>query len=254
MAQIDGLPTLTSASAALSISGYQPTQSPNTSSRRRQERISELEASWSSPPPYRPQAPLAPPAPDRAAPDPDTNVQIRRLQREVSDKEVQIRRLEQEIEDEKDEKRRLRAERHDAVDAQRRAKDELWRLETRVAKLDELLDASIKREKELESELDAAREEVAKLKRRLHEERSSYESDIRAKDIREKRIEQQLEDSQRTLEEEVERNRILAASVADRQVQAEAPRRSRKSDRRTSGVPFVSVPLGGSRSRLYMFT
>ena len=254
IAQIDGLPTLTSASAALPVGGYQPTQIPNRSFRRRQEGISELEASWSSPPPYRQQAPLTPPAPNRAAPDPETNAQIRQLQREVTNKETEIRRLEKGVEAERDEKRRLRAERHEAVDAQRRAKDELWRLRTQVANLDELLDASIKREKGLESELDAAKEEVAKLKRQLHEEQSSYECDIRAQELRDRRIKQQLEDTNCTLEEELTKSRLRAAGSADRQVQAEAPNRSRKSDRSTSRRPFVSVPLGGSRSRVYMWT
>ena len=253
-AQIDGLPTLTSASAASPVGRPQPDQSPNTSFRRRQEGISELEALWSSPPPYRQQTPLTPPAPNSVAPDVDTSVQIRQLQQELTNKEIKIKRLETEVEAEKDNKRRLRAERHEAVDAQRRAKDELRRLRIQVANLDELLDASIKREKDLESELDNARGEITKLKRQLHEEQSSYQSDIRAQEMRDRRIKQQLEDTHCTLEEEVRRNRLIAPDFADRQIQAEAPSRSRKSDRRTSGRAFVSVPLGGDRSRVYMFT
>ena len=254
VAQIDGLPTLRSASAALPVGRPQPNQSPNTSFRSRQEGISELEALWSSPPPYRQQAPLTPPVPNSAAPDADTSVQIRQLQQEVTNKEIKIRRLESEVEVEKDEKRRLQAERHEAVDAQRRAKDELYRLRIQVANLDELLDASIKREKELENELDTARDEIAKLKRQLHEEQSSYESDIRAQEMRERRIKQQLEDTHCALEEEVRRNRLLAADFADRQIQAEVPSRSRRPDRSTSGRPFISVPRGGSRRCVYMFT
>ena len=253
-AQIDGLPTLTAASAALPVCVPQPDQSPNTSFRRRQEGISELEALWSSPPPYRQQTPLTPPVPNVAAPDVDTSVQIRQLQREITNQEIRIRRLETEVEAEKDNKRRLRAERHEAVDAQRRAKDELGRLRIQVANLDELLNASIKHEKELESELDTAREEITKLKRQLHEEQSSYESDIRAQGMRERQMKQQLEDAHYALEEEARRNRLLAASSADRQIQAEAPSRSRKSARSTSGKTFISRPRDGNLRSIYMFT
>ena len=182
-------------------------------------------------------------------------MQIRQLQRDVLDKEIQIRRLETEIEAEKDNKRRLQSERHEAVDAQRRAKDELWRLRIQVANLDELLDASIKREKDLESKLDTARDEITKLKRQLHDEQSGYESEIRAQEMRERRIRQQLEDTNFTLEEEVRRNGVLAAGSADRRVQPEAPSRSRGSDRSTSGRPFISVPTGEKYHRcLYIFT
>ena len=254
VAQIDGLPTLTSASAALPVGGPQPNQSPNTSFRRRQEGIPELEALWSSPPPYRQQTPLTPPAPNSAAPDADTSVQIRQLQQEVTNQEIRIRRLETEVEAEKDNKQRLRAERHEAVNAQRRATDELCRLRAQVANLDELLDASIKREKGLESELDAAREEVTKLKRQLRDEQSSYESDNRAQEMRERRMKQQLEDTHWTLEEEVRRNRPFAAGFADRQVQAEAPSRSRRSNRSLSGETFISRPKGGSLRGVYIFT
>lgn len=254
IAQIDALPTLTSASAARPVGRSQPNQTPHTNFRRRSEGISELEALWSSPPPYRQQPPFTPPASNSAAPDADTSVQIRQLQREVSNKEIGIRRLETEVEAEKDEKRRLQAERHEAVDAQRRAKDELRRLRAQVANLDELLDASIKREKELESELDIAREEIVKLKRQLHKEQSNYESDIRAQEMRERRIKQQLEDTHCILEEEVRRNRSLAAGLADRQIQAETPSRSRRADKRTSGKTFISVPTGGNRRAVWMFT
>ena len=257
VAQIDGLPTLTSARTALPVGVPQPDLSPNTSSRRCQGIVSELEAaSWSSPPPYRQQAPLTPPATNSAAPDADTSAQIRQLQREVTNKENQIRKLEAEIEAEKDKKRSLRAERHEAVDAQRRAKDELCRLRAQVANLDELLDASIKREKELESELDTARDEIAKLKRRLHEERSSHESDVRAQEARERRIGQKLEDTHCALDEEVRRTSgLLAAGSADRRIRAEAPGRSRRSDRRTSGRTFISVPKeGGNRRGVWIFT
>ena len=253
IAQIDAL-NLTSASAALPVGGSQPNQNPHTNFRRRQESISELEALWSSPPPYRQQPPFTPPAFNTAAPDADTSVQIRQLQREVSNKEFEIRRLETEIEAEKDEKRRLRAERHEAVDAQRRAKDELRRLRAQVANLDELLDASIKREKELESELDIAREEIARLKRQLHKEQSNYESDIRAQEMRERRMKQELEDTHCILEEEVRRNRSLAAGLADCQIQAKTPSRSRRADKRTSGKTFISVPTGGNRRGVWIFT
>ena len=246
--EIDGLPTFTKASAALPIGGSPPNQSPNTTFRRRSEGISELEAFWSSPPPYRQQVPLSPPpAPDSAAPDADISVQIRQLQMDVTNKENQIRRLEAEVEAERDIKRSLQAERHEAVDAQRRAKGELWRLRIQVANLDELLDASIKREKDLESELDTARAEITKLKRQLHEEQSSYESDVRAQEVRERQMRQQLEDSHCTLEEEVRRNRVLAAGFAERQIQVEATRRSRRSDRSMSGRAFISIPTGSNR-------
>lgn len=253
-AQIDASPALTSASAALPVGRLQPDQSSKPSFRRCQEGISELEAMWSSPPPYRQQAPLAPPAANGLAPDADTNVQIRQLQREINNREVNIRCLESEVEAEKDTKRRLQAERHEAVDAQRRAEGEIWRLRKQVANLDELLDASVKREKELESELDLAREEIAKLKRRLHEEQSSYESDLRAQEMREKRIKQQLEDTHIALEEEVRRNRHLAAGPADRQVQDETPSRARRSKKSTSGKTFISRPKGGNLRDVWIFT
>ena len=247
VAQIDGLPTLTSASAALPVGGPQPNQSPYTSFRRRQEGISELEASWSSPPPYRQQTPLTTPAPNSLAPDAYASVQIRQLQREITNKEIQIRTLETDLQTEKGNTRRLRAERHEAVDAQRRVKDEVWKLKTQVANVNELLDASIKREKELENELDTAKDEIAKLKRRLHEEQSDYESETRAQEMRERRIKQHLEDTHIALEEEVGRNRLLAAGPADRQIQAEAPGRSRRSDRKLSGRSYISIPTGSNR-------
>ena len=253
VAQIDALRSLTLANAALPADGPQQDQCRSPSLPKRHESISELEAPCNSPPPYWQHALLTPES-DCEAPNANTTLQIRQLQKEVTQKESEVRRLESELEVEKDERRRLQAERHEAVNAQRRAKDDLCVLRRQVANLDELLNASTKREKELESELDDARKEITGLKRKLHDEQCNYESDIRAQEMRGKRIQQQLKDTHYALEEEIEKNRRRAAEFADGQGTAEAPSRPRRSDPSTSGRTFISVPRGGSRRRVYLFT
>ena len=221
-AQIEGFPSLTSVDASLPVIG--PARSRESKSRyyRRQDEALELEAHGPPPPQYRPHEPLTPPASDGEASGSDQGEQIRRLQKAVVQKEGQIKILEAEIDGAKDEKRRLQAERHEAVDAQRRADDELRRLRRKVANLDQLLDGSIRREKELERELDVARQEVAALKRRLHEELCDYEGSIRAQGARERQLGQQLEDTKSKLENEMGRDRYPDRDV--RSIQADETR------------------------------
>lgn len=206
-AQFAGLPSWTSPNATLPVDGPQCFQDSRSIFHRRQEDLLELEAQGTPPPPYQQQVPLSSPASDDEAPEVDSDGQIRYLQKEVLQKEGKIRRLESEVEVEKDKRRCLQAERHEAVDAQRKAKNGLCELRKEVANLDQLLDGSIKRQKELEGELDMCRQESRELKRELHEERCSYESDIRARETRERRFRQQFEDQNSALENEAGRYR-----------------------------------------------
>ena len=212
-AQVGGLQSLTSVSATIPVGSPQQFQNPESSSRLRRHFLPELEAQENSPPRYRQERALTPPASDSEVSDAKGNAQIRRLQKEVIERESKIEKLESELQAEKDERRQLQAERHEVVDAQRKAEVGLGRLEAKVANLDRLLDGSVQREKELERALDAARQEIAELKRRLHDERCSYESDIRARDIRERRISQQLEDTYCALESEIQRDRRSGRDV-----------------------------------------
>lgn len=206
-AQIEGFPSLTSVDASLPVIGSARFRDSKSRYYRRQDEVLELEAQGPPPPQYRPHEPLTPPASNGEASGFDQGEQIRRLQKAVVQKEGEIKRLEAEIDGAKDEKRRLQAERHEAVDAQRRADDELRKLRRKVANLDQLLDGSIRREKELESELDVARQEVAALKRRLHEELCDYEDNVRAQGTRERHLGQQLEETKSKLENEMGRDR-----------------------------------------------
>ena len=206
-AQVGGLPSLTSLNATLPAGRPRYFQDLRSRFIRYQEDVPELEVHEDPPPQYRKQAPLTPPASDSEAPEVDSNEKMRHLRKDVIEKESKIKRLESEVDLEKDKRRRLQAERHEAVDAQRRAEDELRKLKRTVANLDQLLDGSIKRQKELEGELDSCREESRELKRQLHEERCSYESEIRAHETWESQIRQQLEDKSNALENETARNR-----------------------------------------------
>ena len=188
-------------------------QDSRSSPNRHQEDMPELEAQMIPPPRYSQQYPFDARVSACKTPNADGNEQIRLLQEEVTHKESKIKTLESDVEVERNRRRRLQAERHEAVDAQRRAEEALWKSKQRVSDLDQLLDGSIKRQKELESELDSARQEVSELKRQLHEERSHYESDIRARETRENRIRQQLEDSNGALENEMRRERRAARDV-----------------------------------------
>lgn len=212
-AQVRGLQTLSSVSAALPDGKPQRIQDTRPNFRKRQEDMPELEAQITPPPQYRQLAPLTPPASDSDTPNADSSVQIRQLQKEVAHKESIIKRFESEVEVEKDKRRRLRAERYKAIDAQRRAEYELGSMKRRVANLDELLTASIKREKELESELDNARQMIAELKGQLFEERCRFDSDIRAKELRQRQIMQKLEDTNCVLEDEVGRSKRSTRNV-----------------------------------------
>ena len=213
MKEVRGMHSLTSASAALPVGGAHQIYDTRPLFHRRQEDMPELEVRRTPPPQYRQQSPLTSPASEGEAPNADSSVQIRQLQKKVTHKESKIKRLESEVELEKVKRGRLQAERHEAVDAQRRAEDELEKLKKKVANIDELLNASIKREKDLESELDDARQMIAELKRQLYEERCNYESDIRAKEMRERQIMQRLEDTHCALEDEVGRNRRSTRDV-----------------------------------------
>ncbi len=249
-AQVGGFPSLTSLNAAL-LAGRP---------RYLQEDVPGLEVQADPPPQYRKQAPLTPPASDSEAPEVDSNEKMRHLQKDVIEKESKIKRLESEVEVEKDKRRRLQAERHEAVDAQRRAEDELRKSKRKVANLDQLLDGSIQRQKELESELDLCREESRELKRQLHEERCSYESEIRAQETWERQVRQQFEDN--ALENEAGRDRR-----PDRDVEAvlEGDAQSKKSPRRAicasqgqtdrfsidarsrSRRAYISIPKGANK-------
>ncbi|CAF9943771.1 MAG: hypothetical protein ALECFALPRED_001223 [Alectoria fallacina] len=208
-AQVAGLPSLTSFNATLPVDGPQCFQDSRSMVHRRQEDLLELEAFGTPPPQYQQRASFTtPPTFDDEAPEVDSDGQITYLQKEVLQKEGRIRRLESEVEVEKDKRRCLQAERHEAVDAQRRAKTGLCELRKEVANLDQLLDGSIKRQRELEGELDMCRQESRELKTQLHEERCRYESDIRARETtRERQIRQQFEDQNSALENDVGRYR-----------------------------------------------
>ena len=253
--QIDGPWSLRSVSAGLPGEWPQLFQDPRPSVRRRQAEMPELEDQRTPPPQYRQQTPFPPLASDGEALNAHTSAQIKQLQDEVAHKESEIKNLEYEAGVEKDRRLRLQAERHEAVDAQRRANDELGRLKRQVANLDELLDGSIKREKELESELDSARQEISELKRQIYEEQSTNENDMRAKEKRERQMKQQLEDTHCALEDEIRMNRHTAADHTDSQRQAvvssaDMPRRARRSDRSTSGRAYISIPKGSGRRRV----
>lgn len=275
-AQVAGLPSLTSWNATLSVGRPQYYQDRGSRFYRSQKDATELEAQDDPPPQYQQQASLTPPASDGDAPEVDNNEQIRYLQREVVQKESRIKRLESEVEVEKGKRRRLQAERHEAVDAQRRAEAELCLLRSQVANLDQLLDGSIKRQKELESELDICRQEARELKWQLHEERCSHESDIRAQETRETQIRHRFEDTNRAPENQIGRGRrpdpdvgsILEDTVqsedspqrdfASRQGQSntfstDAPSRSRRQDRGTAGRAYVSIPKNGNRRAVWIF-
>ena len=213
-AQAGGLRSLRSMNAALPVSEPQYFQDSRSRFYRRQEDdVPELDAQEDCPPQYREQAPLTPPASDGGSPQDDDSELIRHLQEEVVQNDIKIKSLESELESEKSNRRRLQAERHEAVDLQRRAEGELRKLRKQVANLDQLLDGSIKRQKELEGELDLCRLESSELKRRLHEERDRHESDLRARETRER----QLEYANSALKDEVGRQEEEAQSKASPQ-------------------------------------
>ena len=206
-AQVAGLPCLTSANATLLIDGTRRLQDTSKSRFRRvEEDMLELEAQEISPPPYTPRGVRAPHDFDGEGLEVDGGEKLGLLQKEVEQKENEVQRLESEVEVERDRRRHLQAERHGAIDAQRRAEDEAYKLKRKVADLDSLLDGSIKRQKELEMELDLSRQEVRELKRQLHEEGCSFESDIRARETRERQMKQQLKDTTSVLESYIERD------------------------------------------------
>ena len=203
----------------------------------------------------------------------DTNSfgKIRQLQSEVLHKESEIRRLESVIEAERDGRRRLQAERHEAIDAQlMRANYEdeasLRGLKANVANVELLLAGSRRREKELEGELDAARVEIGGLKRRLFEERSLYESDGREREMRERERERGMRgercparDGVEVVKGEMQGERycpwrLIWEDHPSDMVLTDAPSRSRRQRRSTSGRAFVSVPKDGSRRNVWVFT
>ena len=254
-----GFQTLKSVSDALPVGGPQQLQVPYPGfggrHGRQRDGLSELEAPWSPPPEYQQQAPPTP----GEAPDVGDHKQITQLQKEVTHKENKIKSLEYELEVERNKKRRLQAERHEAVDAQRRAEDEFYKLKRQVANLDELLAGSTKKERELEIELDVARIEITELKRQLHEEQCRFDSDIRARDMRERRIMQQVEDTHCALKGKKQRKKSPESEVADRNGQADtlaadAPNRARRSSKSTSGRTLICRPNGKTHRAVYMFT
>lgn len=206
-AQVGGLPSLASLNATLPVGRPRYSQDLRSRFLRSQDDVPELEAQEDPPPQYRQQAPLTPPTSDGEVAEMDSNEHIRHLQRDFVQKENKIKELESKVQVEKDKRRRLQAERHEAADAQRRAEDELRKLKRQVENLDQLLDGSIKKQKELESDLDLCRQESRDLKRQLHEERCSYESDIRVRETWERQLRQQLEDKTNALENEIGRDR-----------------------------------------------
>ena len=221
-AQVEGLPSLTS-NPARPVSGPQYSQDSRSRFYRRQEDFSDLEVQGHPPPPYPQRVPLTPQASSGETYKTDSNEHIKYLEKEVIRKEGEIKRLESDVEGEKDKRRHLQAERHEAVDAQRRAEDEIYKFRRKVANLDQLLDGSIKRQKELESELDFCRQESSEMKRQLHEERNSYESSVRAQETRENQIRRQLEDTNRELVNEMSRNRHTdqdVGSIPENEVQS----------------------------------
>lgn len=207
-AQVAGLPCLTSANATLVVEGTRRLQDPSKSRFHRiEDDMLELEAQETPPPPYTPQAVRAPPDSHGEGFEVDGGEKVGLLQKEVEQKENEVQRLESEVEVERDRRRHLQAERHGAIDAQRRVEDGVQKLKSKVADLDSLLDGSIKRQKELEVELDLSRQEVRELKKQLHEEGCSYESDLRAREMRERQMRQQLKDTTSVLESYIERDR-----------------------------------------------
>ena len=206
-AQVAGLPCLTSANATLLIDGTRRLQDTSKSRFHRvEEDMLELEAQETCPPPYAPRGVRAPPDFGSEGLEVDGGDKLGLLEMEVEQKESEVQRLESEVEVERDRRRHLQAERHGAIDAQRRAEDEAYKLKSKVADLDALLDGSIKRQKELELELDLSRQEVRELKRQLHEEGCSYESDVRTREKRERQMRQQLKDTTSVLESYIERD------------------------------------------------
>ena len=274
-AQAGGLRSLMSMNAALPVGEpHYFQESRSRFYRRRDDILPELEAQEDCPPQYREQAPLTPPASEGGSPqEEDSNELIRHLQEEIVQNEITIKRLESELESEKGNRRRLQAERHEAVDLQRKAEGEMRKLRKQVANLDQLLDGSIKRQKELESELDLCRQESSDLKRQLHEERDSHESDIRTRETRER----QLEYANRALQDGVGSQRRHdryggsrleeeAQSMANPQREGashhrrtnefmiDAPIRSRRHSRGTTGRAYVSIPKDGNRRAFFVLS
>lgn len=223
-AQVGGLTSLKSANATLSVSNLQNFQDSRSRFHRRQEDILELEAKENPPPQYqRHEPPLIPADSDGDGPEIDSDARVRYLETEVIRKESDIKSLEHDVGVERDNRLRLQAERHEAVDAQRRAEDEVLKLKSRVANLDQLLERSIKWQKELESELDLSRQEVRELKRQLYEEGCKYDSDIKARERREKQIRQHLDVTNGAPENYVGRegrSRGIVASLFEREAQS----------------------------------
>ena len=168
----------------------------------------ELEAQETSPPPHTPRGVRAPTDSTGGGLEVEGGEKLGLLQKEVEQKESKVQRLESEVEIERSRRRHLQAERHGAIDAQRKAVDEAYKLKSKVADLDSLLDGSIKRQKELELELDLSRQEVRVLKRQLYEEGCGSESDIRVRETRERQMRQQLKDTTGALESYIERDRL----------------------------------------------
>lgn len=275
-AQAGGLRSLMSMNAALPVGEPQYFQDSRSRFYRRQDDVPELEAQEDCPPQYREQAPLTPPASDGESPQDDGSELMRHLQEEVVQNEIRLKRLESELESEKGNRRRLQAERHEAVDLQRRAEGEMRKLRKQVANLDQLLDGSIKREKELESELDLCRQESSELKRQLHEERDGHESDIRTRDMRERQLGRQLEYANRALKDEggsQRRRDRYGGEILEEKAQSkasprregagqyarintfiDAPIRSRRHSKGTAGRAYVSIPKDGNRRALWMLS
>lgn len=276
-AQAGGLPSLMSMNAAIPVSEPQCYQDSRSRFYRRQDDVPELEAQEDFPPQYREQAPLTPPASDGETPQEDSNDLIRKLQEKVVKNEIKIKRLESELESEKGNRRLLQAERHEAVNLQWKAEGEMRKLRKQVANLDQLLDGSIKRLKDLESELDLCREESSELKRQLHKERDSHENDIRTREAQERQTRQQLELTNSALKDEIESQRRhdrYADSILEGEAQGkanlqregachqgqtdtfltDAPNRSRRHRKGTSGRAYVSIPKDGNRRALLMLS
>lgn len=256
-AQVGGLPSITSANATLLFSSPQNFQDSRSRYHRRQEDMLELEAQDDPPPQYRPHTPpLTPPDFDGDGPEMDSDARVRYLEKEVIRKESEIIYLEHEVGDEQDKRLRLQAERHEAVDAQRRAEDEVLKLKSRVANLDQLLERSIKWQKELESELDLSRQEVRQLKKQLYEEGCNYDSDIRTRERREKQIRQDLDDTKGALENYIGKDGRSGGdvpSLLEREAQ-NVPNRSQRRDKGTSGKAYVSIPKRGNRRALWFLS
>ena len=275
-AQVAGLPCLTSANATLLLDGTRRLQDTSKSRYHRvEEDMLELEAQETSPPTYTPRGVRAPHDFDGGGLEVDGGGKMGLLQKEVEQKENEVQRLESEVEVERDRRRHLQAERHGAIDAQRRADDEAYKLKSKVADLDSLLDGSIKRQKELELELDLSRQEVRDLKRQLHEEGCSYESDIRVREKRERQMRQQLKDTTSVLESYIDRDgrpdgnpgallerkargekRPWCEFVVDsgRLTHSDVPSQSRRQHRTLAGKAYVSIPKHGNRRALWVLS